>query len=82
MNCPLCGGELQEGGLVIDGVAPGWIPMEQFQKKGLQRLVHTGLRTIGTTNILLGQTKVPGAYFCPKCNKVVGIFDVTNHLEE
>ena len=56
--------------------------MEQFEKKGLQRLVHTGLRTIGTTNILLGQTKVPGAYFCPGCNKVIGIFDVTNHLEE
>ena len=33
MQCPICGGALQEGVLIIDGVAPGWVPMEQFQKK-------------------------------------------------
>ena len=82
MQCPTCGGDLQEGGLIIDGVAPGWVPMEQFAKKGLKRMAYTGLRTIGKSNILLGQTRVPDAYFCPICNKVMGVFDVTNCLED
>lgn len=34
MKCPLCGRDMQEGGLIIDGVAPGWVPLEQFNKKG------------------------------------------------
>ena len=76
MNCPICGREMEEGGLIIDGVAPGWVPMEQFKKKGLRRMVHTGLRTIGKSSILLSQTKVPNAFFCENCNKIV--FDVTN----
>ena len=56
--------------------------MEQFAKKGLKRMAYTGLRTIGKSNILLGQTRVPDAYFCPICNKVMGVFDVTNCLED
>ena len=81
MNCPICGAQMEEGGLIIDGVAPGWVPMEQFQKRGAKRLLYTGLRTIGKTNVLLGQTRVPGAFFCKNCNKIVGIFDVTNHID-
>ena len=80
MRCPICGCEMKEGGLIVDGVAPGWVPMEQFKRKGLKRLVYTGLRTIGTANVLLGQTKIPNAFFCKGCDKVVGIFDVTNEL--
>lgn len=80
MRCPICGCEMEEGGLIVDGVAPGWVPMEQFKRKGLKRLVYTGLRTIGTANVLLGQTKIPNAFFCKGCDKVVGIFDVTNEL--
>ena len=30
MNCPICNHEMQEGGLITDGVAPGWVPLEQF----------------------------------------------------
>lgn len=82
MKCPMCHDEMQEGGLIIDGVAPGWVPMEQFQKKGLKRIVHTGLRTIGETNILLGQTKVSNAFFCKQCNKIIGVFDVTNNIDD
>ena len=81
MNCPICGAHMEEGGLIIDGVAPGWVPMEQFAKKGLKRMAYTGLRTIGKSNILLGQTRVPGAFFCKNCNKIVGIFDVTNDID-
>ena len=82
MNCPICGAHMEEGGLIIDGVAPGWVPMDQFQKRGAKRLLYTGLRTIGKTNILLGQTRVPGAFFCKDCNKIVGIFDVTNDIDD
>ena len=52
MKCPICNNEMIEGGLVINGVAPGWVPMEEFQKKGLKRIVHTGLRTIGKSSVL------------------------------
>ena len=82
MLCPICGAQMEEGGLIIDGVAPGWVPMEEFNKKGAARLLYTGLRTIGKTNILLSQTRVPNAFFCKNCNKIVGIFDVTNHIDE
>ena len=82
MRCPICDNEMQDGGLIIDGVAPGWVPMEQFQKKGLKRIVYTGLRTIGEASILLSQTKVPNAHFCKHCNKIIGIFDVTNNIDD
>lgn len=76
MKCPICNNEMIEGGLVIDGVAPGWVPMEEFQKKGLKRIVHTGLRTIGKSSVLFSQTKVPNAFLCKNCNKIVGVFDI------
>lgn len=82
MLCPRCGGEMEAGGLVIDGVAPGWVPLEQFQRRGVKRLLYTGLRTIGRTNLLLRQTRVSDAFFCKHCNIVTGIFDVTNRLED
>ena len=80
MKCPMCNNEMQKGGLIIDGVAPGWVPMEQFEKKGVKRIMHTDLRTIGEANILLGQTKVSNAFLCKHCNKIVGVFDVTNNI--
>lgn len=81
MNCPLCQGEMEEGGLIINCVDPGWVPMEQFRKRGLRRMLYTGLRSIGKTNLLLGQTRVPNAFFCRRCNKIVGVFDVTNQID-
>lgn len=36
MNCPICGAQMEEGGLIIDGVAPGWVPMEEFKKRARQ----------------------------------------------
>lgn len=81
MKCPYCQEEMEEGGLIVDGVAPGWVPMEQFNRKGMKRLMYTGLRTIGKTNILLGQTKIPNAFFCKKCHKIVGVFDITNNID-
>ncbi len=82
MRCPICGNEMEEGGLIVDGMAPGWVPMEQFKRKGAKRLLYTGLRTIGKTNYFLGQTRISNAYFCKNCNKIVSIFDVTNNLDD
>ncbi len=78
MKCPVCGKEAEEGGLVANNVVLGWIPLKQFQKKGLKRLLHTGLKTIGRSSVLLNQTLAPNAFFCADCKKVFGVFDVTN----
>ena len=81
MKCPLCHQEMEEGGLIIDGTRPAWVPIEEFEKKGLSRLLYTGCRTIGQTNFILSQTRVPNAHFCRNCNKIVGIFDITNDID-
>ncbi len=81
MKCPICGKEMQDGGIVVDGVAPMWVPKEQFDRKGLKRIIYREGRSIGKTNIILGQTKISGAFFCRECNKVIGIFDVTNNID-
>ena len=82
MKCPICNNELLKGGIIVNGVVCGWVPMDQFQKKGIKRLMHTGMRTIGESSILLGQTKISNVYFCKSCNKIMGIFDVKKDLND
>lgn len=76
MVCPVCGKEMEKGGLIGGGVTLQWFPQAQFGKKGLRRLLYTGGKAIGKSNVLLGQTRVPGAYYCSDCKKVAGVFDV------
>ncbi|KPU42697.1 hypothetical protein OXPF_37510 [Oxobacter pfennigii] len=76
MNCPLCNCEMEEGGIITSGVSAMWVPMEQFSKKGIRRLIYTNGRVIGKSNVVFGQTKISNAFFCEHCNKIVGIFDV------
>jgi len=52
--------------------------LDQFQAKGLKRLRCKNPRYIGKRNTLLRETRVSNAFFCENCNKIVGIFDVTN----
>lgn len=78
MNCPCCDKEMQEGGLVSNGMAISWLPMEEYNRNPVKRMFYRGYKNIGTTNVALRETKVPDAYFCANCNKVVGIFDVTS----
>ncbi len=80
MKCPVCNNEMKEGGLIIDGIAPCWVPMEQFQKKRLKRFMFKGALSIGEPDLLLKQTKVPNAYFCGYCYKIVGVFDITDPI--
>lgn len=60
---------------------PVGCPWINSKKKGLNRLLYTGFRTIGKTNFVFSQTRVPNAHFCKTCNKIVGIFDVTNNID-
>jgi len=69
---------MQEGGLIVDGLAVNWVNLKEFQKRGLKRLIYNEVRPIGKTNFILSQTRVPGAFFCERCNKVIGFFDVIN----
>lgn len=83
MKCPLCGGELEEGGLVVQGVSAMWFPQEEYEKKGLQRVVYTGGKALaGRTNYLLDHTRIDGAFYCKKCKKVMGIFPVDSKVED
>ncbi len=33
MICPICGGEMEEGGLIASGLNVMWFPLEQFSKR-------------------------------------------------
>ncbi|MBQ6808491.1 MAG: hypothetical protein IJP07_04970 [Firmicutes bacterium] len=77
MKCPLCETEMQPGGLLIDGLLVRWAPMESFQRKGAKRLLLPGCKPLaGETNHLLRQVKLPQAWHCPACKKIIGFFDL------
>ena len=78
MRCPICSAEMEEGGIIANGVSVMWVPIEQFNKKGIKRLVYNNGRTIASINLLIGETKISNAFLCGNCNKIVGIFDITN----
>lgn len=74
MKCPICNEEMQEGGIVANGVAVSWNNKDEFEKK--RKFVLKVGKRIGKPNYLLGITRIEEAYWCEKCNKVMGIFDV------
>lgn len=78
MKCILCGSDMQPGGIVTQGVSVMWVPLFEFEKKGIQKLIYENGKAIGHTDLIWGRTKISNAYFCQKCNKVIGIFDVSN----
>ena len=76
MDCPICKTAMEKGGIVTGGVTAMWHPMEEFEKKKWKRLVYTGGKAIGKSSILSNQTRIPNAYFCRNCNKIIGYFDI------
>lgn len=78
MKCPICNNEMEEGGIITEGISTMWVPLNQFNKKGLKKLMYSKGKMIGKPNIIIGQTKISNAFFCEKCNKVIGVFDVPN----
>ena len=49
--------EMEEGGLIASGLNVMWFPLEQFDKKGLERLWYEGGKSVGKSNYLLA---IPG----------------------
>lgn len=80
MKCLICNTDIEAGGIIAQGVSVMWIPMSEFQKKGIKRVVYTNGKIIGKHNVILGQTKISNAYFCNQCNKVIEVFDVEQVL--
>ena len=50
MICPICGGEMEEGGLIASGISVMWFPLKQFAKRGLERLWYEGGKSVGKSN--------------------------------
>lgn len=80
MKCILCDAKMLQGGIVTQGVSAIWIPQIEFQKKGIKKLIYKNGKNIGSSDVVLGQTKISNAYFCSNCNKIIGIFDVNDKL--
>lgn len=76
MKCFLCGSEMEPGGIVAGSISVMWFPLSEFQKKGLKSLVYVNGKSIGSSNIIASETKIPNAHYCSKCNKIIGIFDI------
>lgn len=76
MQCPLCGGAMEQGGIITGGVTAMWHPIKEFEKKNWKRVVYVDGKPIGKSSILLNQTRISNAWFCPACNKIIGIFDI------
>lgn len=76
MKCMFCGNEMQEGGIITQGVSALWVPLEEYNKRGIRKMIYTGGKSLGKIDVVLGQVKLDNAYYCPNCNKVIGYFDV------
>ena len=80
MKCPICSNNAKEGGLIADSTFINWAPLNEIQKGALRdmvRIFYPGV-TISNRNPFVRVSKVPNAYYCEHCNKVFGIFDVTD----
>lgn len=73
VKCPLCNGDLIEGGLVIWGNMAGWVPIDQLDKKWGR---YSDWHSIARPTMFLSNIKIPYAFFCEDCNKIIGVFDV------
>lgn len=79
MKCPMCGGEMERGGLIADSLYISWVPQEEYERNALQALGgYNGAKNLGKHSFLRSQTLVPGAWYCDACKKVTGVFDVTS----
>lgn len=59
MNCPLCGYEMEKGGIVTDGIVSTWVPDNEFEKKGLKRIVYHNAKDIEESRVSLDRQNFP-----------------------
>lgn len=79
MKCPICGGEMERGGLIADSLYISWVPQEEYERNALQALGgYNGAKNLGKHSFLRSRTLVPGAWYCDACKVVTGVFDVTS----
>ena len=81
VNCPICDHEALEGGLMADSLFINWVSKEEIEKNSLKELVRITYPGVCISNNqlpIIKRAKVPNAYLCPNCQKVFGIFDVTD----
>ena len=79
MKCPMCGGEMERGGLIADSLYISWVPQEEYERNALQALGgYNGAKNLGKHSLLHSRTLVPGAWYCDACKVVTGVFDVTS----
>lgn len=57
MKCPMCGGEMESGGLIADRYV-SWVPQEEYERNALQALGggYNGAKNLGKHSFLRSQT--------------------------
>lgn len=78
MRCPFCDEEMERGGLIVSGriLSPlEWYPAAEFSKKGLKSWNRTDGKELLDEVALFG-SKYKDAFYCHRCNRVIGVFDV------
>lgn len=53
MKCPMCGGEMESGGLIADRYV-SWVPQEEYERNALQALGggYNGAKNLGKHSFL------------------------------
>lgn len=82
MKCPICGNEMEKGGLSLDcnmDLNPHWAPEEEMKAKGLFASWHREhqirLQNPDEYKILPREAIFFNAYYCETCEKAVIIMD-------
>ncbi len=84
MICPICGNEMESGGLITSTRAGAitWLPGDSFEKNRWPMIASLNGKVIKVqVKFFPGQIKIPNAFYCERCNKVIGFFDIIDTKE-
>ena len=80
MKCPICGEEMLAGGLISAGISVGWVPKDEFDKKGLRRISYQEWHSIGNSSILLGQKRYQTLFYAKNAIKSLACLMFAKHF--